>query len=48
MGALDGIARVFLDSSFLIAMYGADDASHGRAVELLEEADAAAEALAAR
>ena len=41
MNVLDGIPRVFLDSSFLVALYGADDASHGRAVELLEEADAA-------
>jgi predicted nucleic acid-binding protein len=41
MGVLDGAARVFLDSSFLIALYGASDASHRRAVELLEEADTA-------
>jgi predicted nucleic acid-binding protein len=41
MGALEGFGRVFLDSSFLVALYGADDTMHDRAVELLEQADEA-------
>ncbi len=41
MAAIEGFGRLFLDSSFLIALYGVDDAMHVRAVELLEDADRA-------
>ena len=41
MGELEGFARVFLDSSFLVAAHGRGDAMHARAIELLEEADRA-------
>jgi len=39
--ALEGFDRVFLDASFLIAVYGLEDRMHGRAVALLDEADRA-------
>jgi predicted nucleic acid-binding protein len=41
MATIEGVDRLFLDSSFLIAVYGVSDAMHGRAVELLAEADRA-------
>jgi predicted nucleic acid-binding protein len=34
-----GPSRFFLDSSFLVALYGSQDRMHARAVELLAEAD---------
>ena len=40
MATISGFDRLFLDTSFLIAVYGIEDAMHGRAIELLEEADA--------
>jgi predicted nucleic acid-binding protein len=41
MATIEGFDRLFLDSSFLIALHGVDDAMHPRAVELLEQADRA-------
>jgi predicted nucleic acid-binding protein len=41
MGALEGFPRVFLDSSFLVALYGTGDTMHPRALELLADAEAA-------
>jgi predicted nucleic acid-binding protein len=41
MPAIEGFPRLFLDSSFLIALFGRQDSLHPRAVELLEEADRA-------
>jgi predicted nucleic acid-binding protein len=38
MGALDGFERAFVDSSYLVALYGTSDRLHPRAVELLAEA----------
>ena len=35
----EGFDRLFVDSSFLVAVYGIEDTMHPRAVELLEEAD---------
>ena len=42
MTTIETSSRLFLDSSFLVALYGSQDRMHGRAVELLEEADRAA------
>jgi predicted nucleic acid-binding protein len=41
MAAIEGFDRLFLDASFLVAVYGIEDAMHARAVELLREADRA-------
>jgi predicted nucleic acid-binding protein len=41
MATIDGLRRLFLDSSFLVALYGPSDRMHARAVELLREADRA-------
>ena len=37
---IEGFDRLFVDSSFLVAVYGVSDTMHARAVELLEDADA--------
>ncbi|MGH7895890.1 MAG: type II toxin-antitoxin system VapC family toxin [Candidatus Binatia bacterium] len=42
MAASDGPSRLFLDSSFLVALYASEDRMHARAVELLREADRSA------
>ena len=42
MTTIEASSRLFLDSSFLVALHGSQDRMHGRAVELLEEADRAA------
>lgn len=42
MTAIETSSRLFLDSSFLVALYGTGDRMHWRALELLEEADRAA------
>ena len=39
MATIEGLSRLFLDSSFLVALYGTQDRMHHRALELLEEAD---------
>ena len=41
MATIEGLSRLFLDSSFLVALYGTQDRMHHRALELLEEADRA-------
>jgi predicted nucleic acid-binding protein len=44
MGAIDGFRSVFLDASFLVALFGKQDGLHGRACELFEDvADANAD-----
>lgn len=42
MVTIEGFDRLFLDASFLVALYGVGDAMHARATELLVEADRAA------
>jgi len=42
MATIEGLSRLFLDSSFLVALHGSQDRMHARAVELLQEADRAA------
>jgi len=37
--AVEGFDLLFLDSSFLIALHGVEDATHERAIALLSEAD---------
>src|SRR5215470_5695126 len=41
MTDLDGFSSVFLDTSFLVALFGREDAMHARAAELLGAADRA-------
>jgi predicted nucleic acid-binding protein len=39
MATIEGLHRLFLDSSFLVALYGTSDRMHVRAIELLHEAE---------
>jgi predicted nucleic acid-binding protein len=39
MATIEGLDRLFLDSSFLVALYGGRDRMHSRAIELMREAD---------
>jgi predicted nucleic acid-binding protein len=41
MATIEGLSRLFLDSSFLVALYGSRDRMHPRALDLLREADRA-------
>lgn len=41
MATIEGFRRLFLDSSFLVALYGTGDRMHARAIELLQEAERA-------
>jgi predicted nucleic acid-binding protein len=41
MSGVEGLSTLFLDASFLVALFGAGDTMHQRAVELLRAADSA-------